>query len=81
MLKQVQHDDLLVGFIALGLVIAIAWRIARGVRIGELPVYRTTIARADNGAKFSALLALHILSLIAVAVVAADLLLGLGLRD
>jgi hypothetical protein len=73
--------DLLVGLIALVLVALIGRRIARGMRDGRLPLYRSAIHRADGSAKFNALLVLHALSLLLVALVAADLLLGLGLRE
>ena len=75
------NDSLFVGLVALALVPLIGWRIVRGVRDGRLPVYRATITRDDNRAKFNALLAVHTLSLVGIAVIAADLLLGLGLRD
>lgn len=75
------HEDLLVGLVGLALLPLIGWRIARGMREGRLPLYRTYQDRADSAAKFNVLLALHMLSLVAIAAVAADLLLGLGLRD
>ena len=74
-------ENLLVGLVCLGLVPLIALRILRGVRTGRLPIYRTYLDRDGNGAKFYALLALHVASLILVAVIAADLLLGLNLRN
>jgi hypothetical protein len=74
-------DDLLVVLVALALVPLIAWRILRGFREGRLPIYRTYLSRAESGSRFGALMALHILSLLLVAAVAADLLLGLGLRE
>jgi hypothetical protein len=73
-------DDLLVGIICLGLLPLIAWRIVRGLRDGRLPVYRTYVGRAESG-KFGLLLGLHALSFVAVAVIAADLILQLGLRE
>ena len=73
-------ENLLVGLVALALVGFIAARIARGLRTGRLPVYRTYLDRDGNGAKFYALLALHAVSLLVIAVIAADLLLGLNLR-
>ncbi|MGZ8312603.1 MAG: hypothetical protein ACXWUR_11110 [Allosphingosinicella sp.] len=74
-------ENLLVGLIALALVALIALRIVRGLRRGRLPLYRTYVERADSRAKFGVLLGLHLLSLVLIAVVAADLLLGLGLRE
>lgn len=74
-------ENLLVGIIALALLPVIGWRIWRGLREGQLPVYRTRLHRADSGAKFAILLGLHALAFLLVALVAADLLLGLGLRE
>ena len=74
-------DDLLVGLVALVLLPLIALRIWHGLRDGRLPVYRTYLTRADGAAKFGALLALHALSFLVIAVLAADLLFDLGFRD
>ena len=74
-------EDLFVGLIGLALLPLIAWRIRRGLREGRLLIYRTYLSRDESGSKFGLLLALHALSFIVVAVVAADLLLGLGLRE
>ena len=76
-----RSEDLIIGLIALALVPLIALRIMRGLRDGRLPLYRTRVGREIGAAKFSLLLALHLLSLLLVALIAADLLLGLGLRD
>jgi predicted small integral membrane protein len=73
--------DLLVGLIALALLPLIGWRILRGFGQGRLPIYRTSLTREDSGSKFAVLMALHVLSLIVVGLVAADLLFGLGLRE
>lgn len=75
------NDDFLVGLITLALVPLIGWRIVRGVRSGRLPLYRTHIERDEDRSKFTALLALHAVSLLLVATIAADLLLGLNLRN
>ena len=74
-------EDIFVGLVALALLPLIAWRILRGLREGRLPLYRTYIAKDDNAAKFGVLLALHALSFLLIGLVAADLLLGLGLRE
>ena len=76
-----QGENLLVGLIALALLPVIAWRIWRGLTHGQLPLYRTRIDRSAGGAKFNFLLGLHVLIFLLIAVVAADLLLGLGLRE
>ena len=74
-------DELFVGLVALALVPLIGWRILRGLRSGRLPLYRSSIDREAGGNRFTLLLVLHGLSLVVVALVAADLLFGLGLRN
>lgn len=74
-------EDLLVGLFALALVPLIALRLYRGLRDGRLPVYRTHLRREENRAKFGVLLALHGLTLVLIALVAADLLFELDLRQ
>ena len=76
-----RSEDLLVGLIALALVPLIALRIARGLRDGQLPLYRSRIDREAGTARFRTLLVLHGLSLVLMAVAAAELLLDLGLRE
>ena len=74
-------EDMLVGLVALALLPLIGLRICRGLRDGRLPLYRARLNRADGAAKFNVLLALHGLAFLLIAAVAADLLLGLGLRE
>ena len=76
-----QGENLFVGLVALALLPVIGSRIWRGIRFGVLPLYRTRFERSDGAAKFNVLLALHGLVFLLIAVVAADLLLGLGLRE
>jgi hypothetical protein len=76
-----RSEDLLIGAIALALLPLIAWRVRRGLRDGRLALYRTYVDRDEAGSKFGLLLGLHALSFIIVAVIAADLLLDLGLRS
>jgi hypothetical protein len=76
-----RSDELLVGIVALALLPLIGWRVWRGLKNGQLPVYRTRLHREDSGPKFAVLLTLHALAFLLVALVAADLLLGLGLRE
>lgn len=76
-----EGENLLVGLFALALVPLIGRRILRGLRTGSLPLYRTYLDRREDEAKFFGLLALHILSALIMAFIAADLLLGLGLRE
>ena len=73
-----RSDELLVGLVALALVPLIGLRIVRGFREGRLPIYRTYLHRAESGAKFAVLMALHVLIFLLIAAIAADLLLGLG---
>ncbi len=79
-MSPLRAEDLFVGVVALALLPLIGWRIARGLRDGHLPLYRTHVSR-DAGARFKVLLALHFLSLLIVAAIAADLLFNLGMRD
>ena len=72
-------EDFFVGVVALVLLPMIALRIIRGVRDGRLPIYRTTLTRADNAGKFNLVLAFHIASFLVVGFIAADLL--FDLRD
>lgn len=74
-------EELLVGLVALALVPLITLRLVRGLRDGRLPLYRTRVGREIGAARFNFLLGLHALALLIVAIVAADLLLGLGLRE
>jgi hypothetical protein len=76
-----RSEDLLVGLVALALVPLAARRVWRGLREGRLPIYRSYLSRDENRSKFAVLLVLHALTLVLVALVAADLLLGLGLRE
>jgi hypothetical protein len=76
-----QGENLVVGLIAVALLPAIGWRIWRGVKLGQLPLYKTRIDRSAGGGKFHFLLVLHVVIFLLIAVVAADLLLGLGLKE
>ena len=74
-------ENLLVGLLALALLPVIGWRIWRGLKQGELPLYKTRIDRSVGAGKFNFLLVLHVLIFLLIAIVAADLLLGLGLKE
>jgi hypothetical protein len=74
-------EELVVGMVAAALLPMIAWRIRRGLKEGRLPLYRTYLSRDEAGSKFGLLLALHALSFILVALIAADLLFQLGLKE
>jgi len=74
-------ETLFVGLVALALLPLVGLRIWRGVRDGRLPIYRAHHDRADSAAKFNVLLALNAVAFLLIALVAADLLLGLGLRE
>jgi len=76
-----QGENILVGLVALALLPLIALRIWRGVRDGRMPIYRAYHDRADSAAKFNVLLALNVVAFLLIALVAADLLLSLGLRE
>jgi len=74
-------EDLLVGLIGLVLLPLIARRVLVGLRQGRLPLYRTSIRREEDRAKFAVLLGVHSLSFVIVAAISADLLFNLGLRE
>jgi hypothetical protein len=74
-------EDLLFGLISLALLPLIALRLWRGVRDGRLPLYRTYVTRDSGTGRFGLLLALHALSLVLIAGIAADLLFNLGIRE
>jgi hypothetical protein len=76
-----RSEDLLVGLIGLVLLPLIANRILKGIREGRVPIYRTYLRREESEAKFFALLALHAVSFLVVAIIAADLILQLGLKE
>ena len=80
-LPAIRMEDLFVGLVALALIPLIGLRIVRGLRDGRLPLYRTYLSREGGAARFNALIAMHVVSLLLVATIAADLLLNLGLRD
>ena len=77
----IRSEEMFVGLVALALIPLIVWRIVRGLRDGRLPLYRTYLDREAGAGRFNALLAMHLLSLVLVAAIAADLLLNLGLRE
>jgi hypothetical protein len=75
-------EELIVGVICAVLAFLILRRLALALRTGEVPLYRTRLRRAEAGeARFFALLALNGGLFLLLFVIAADLLLGLGLRS
>lgn len=76
-----QTENIIVGLLALAVVPVIGWRIWRGIRYGQLPLYKTRVDRGVGAAKFNVLLGVHVLAMLAIAVVAVDLLFGLGLKE
>ena len=62
------------------LVPLIAWRISRGLRDGRLPIYRTYVSKDEQPGRFRVMLLLHGITLLAAALISADLLFGLDLR-
>lgn len=76
-----QTENIIVGLLALAVVPVIGWRIWRGIRYGQLPLYKTRVDRSIGAAKFNFLLGVHVLAMLAIAVVAVDLLFGLGLKE
>ena len=74
-------EQMFVGLMALLGAAALAWRVFGALRTGEVPVYRKRLNRSEAGAaRFNALVGLNALVMVGLLVIAADLLLGLGLR-
>ncbi len=74
-------DDMLVGAIALLVVPFLLLRVAKALRSGEVPLYRTRLSRAEVGAaKFNFLVALNAIGAIILTVIGIDLIFGLGLK-
>ena len=77
----VRTEEMLVGALCLVLALVNAWRLWGALRKGEIPLYRTRRRRAEVGtAKYGAALAVNFALLAVLLVIAADLMLGLGLR-
>jgi hypothetical protein len=73
--------ELIVGVGCAILALLLVLRIGRALRTGEVPLYRTRLTRAEAGnARFWTLLGINVLAFVAMFVIAADLILGLGLR-
>lgn len=74
-------EDVLVGVACALLALALLRRILLGMRDGTMPVYRARLSREEVGeGKYAALIAANAAVMVLLIVVAADLLLGLGLR-
>ena len=74
--------DLIVGIGCAVLALLLIKRLAEALRTGEVPLYRVRLKRSEAGeARFFALLAINVVAFIAMFVIAADLIFGLGLRD
>jgi hypothetical protein len=72
---------MLVGALCLVLALVNAWRIWAATRRGEVPLYRTRLRKAEVGAaKYAAAVAVNVGLTVVLAVIAADLMLGLDLR-
>jgi hypothetical protein len=76
-----RSEDLLFGLAALALVPAIAFMMRRGLRAGRMPIGRAYVRRDERPGGFNALIGLYAAAMILLAVMAADLLLNLGLRS
>ena len=75
-------EEILVGGLCLVLALVNAWRLWTALAKGEMPLYRTRLRRAEvSPGKFAALAVFNFALLGLLLVIAADLLLGLGLRE
>ena len=74
-------EDMLVGALCLLMTLFNAWRIWSALQKDEVPLYRKRLRRAETApAKFAAAVALNVALTALLLLIAADLLLGLGLR-
>ena len=74
-------EELFVGAICVVFALLIMRRIAKAVRTGEIPLYRTQLRRGDAGeARFWGLVAINGSLFVVLFFIAADLLLNLGFR-
>ncbi|MCJ8191484.1 hypothetical protein [Sphingomicrobium aestuariivivum] len=81
MLGEGRGEEVLVGVVAALMVVALSVRIGKALRTGEIPLYRTRIARADAGdAKFYTLVGINAAVLLLLVVIAVDLIGGFGWR-
>lgn len=72
--------DIAIGLIALLLVPWVIWTMRRGLAEGRLPIGRSYVHRNERPGPFRFMFALYFAILVAVALIAADLLIGLNLR-
>ena len=74
--------ELIIGVGCAVLALLLVLRIGRALRTGEVPLYRSRLTRVEAGdARFFVLLGINVLAFVAMFVIAADLVLGLGLRE
>lgn len=74
-------EEVFVGAVCVILALLVLRRIGQALRTGEVPLYRTRLSRTQAGeGRFWALVAINAGLFILLFVIAADLLLGLGLR-
>jgi hypothetical protein len=76
-----RSEDLLFALVALALVPAIAFMMRRGLRAGRMPIGRAYVRRDERPGGFNALFLLYIAAMVFLAIMAADLILNLGLRS
>ena len=74
-------ENVLVGGLCLVLAFIMAKRMREALQAEEMPLYRTRMRKADvSAAKYKAMVVLNAALVVVIAVVGADLLLGLNLR-
>lgn len=72
-----RSDELLIGFVALGLLPWIAWTVRRGFVSARLPIGKGYVEQAERPRAFRILLILYIVAALVIAFIAVDLLFGL----
>lgn len=75
-------EELFIGGLCAVLALLILRRIADALRSGEVPLYRIRMRRAEVGeARFWGLVLVNVAMFVLLFFIAADLLLGLGIRS
>ena len=81
MLGEGRPEEMLVGIVALVLALVVGWRIRTAMREGVVPLYKVRKSRSEMGeARFMTLVFLNVAAALLLTVIAADLILDLGLR-
>jgi uncharacterized iron-regulated membrane protein len=80
-MSALRSPDGLMGLVSTGAALWMLWTLRRGLRDQRLPVGRTYIGRAERPGAYRLLAALYPALALLLAVIGADLLFNLGIRE